>query len=215
MFNAIKKKVSKYTGLLIRIDDIAANMNWNYMDKCEKIFDDLKIKPLLGVIPNNKKSDFIFSAPSHINNQNIVKKNIEKKIAKLNNKKIEIEISQKFKLKPKFLDNNFIGKILHIGKSSHVLPPIAAQGLNLALRDIKYMNMLFKKNDYQIKDIQILNKKYNSSRNFDRKQTRFFISLLSKSNNNFFNSIFNIGFVFVGSLQTFKKKLFKTLIFGN
>ena len=42
MFNAIKKKVSKYTGLLIRIDDIAANMNWNYMDKCEKIFDDLE-----------------------------------------------------------------------------------------------------------------------------------------------------------------------------
>ena len=169
----------------------------------------------LGVIPNKKKSDFIFSAPSHINNQNIVKKNIEKKIAKLNNKKIEIEISQKFKLKSKFLDDNFIGKILHIGKSSHVLPPIAAQGLNLALRDIKYMDMLFKKNDYQIKDIQTLNKKYNSLRNFDRKQTRFFIAFLSKSNNNFFNSIFNIGFVFVGSLQTFKKKLFKTLIFGN
>ena len=169
----------------------------------------------LGVIPNNKKSDFIFSAPSHINNQKIIKKNIEEKIAKLNNKKIEIEISQKFKLKYKFLDDNFIGKILHIGKSSHVLPPIAAQGLNLALRDINYMNMFFKKNNFQIKDIQILNKEYNSLRNFDRKQTRFFIFLLSKSNNNFFNSIFNFGFVFVGSLQTFKKKLFKTLIFGN
>ena len=169
----------------------------------------------LGVIPNSKKSDFIFSAPSHINNQTIVKKNIEKKIAKLNDKNIEIEITQKFKLKSKFLDSNFIGKILHIGKSSHVLPPIAAQGLNLALRDIKYMNMLFKKNDCQIKDIQILNKKYNSLRRFDRKQTKFFIFLLSKSNNNFFNSIFNFGFVFVGSLQKFKKKLFTTLIFGN
>ena len=59
MFNAIKKKVSKYTGLLIRIDDIAPNMNWNYMDKCEKIFDDLKIKPLLGVIPNNKDPELL------------------------------------------------------------------------------------------------------------------------------------------------------------
>ena len=165
--------------------------------------------------PNSKKSDFIFSAPSHINNQTIVKKNIEKKIAKLNDKNIEIEITQKFKLKSKFLDSNFIGKILHIGKSSHVLPPIAAQGLNLALRDIKYMNMLFKKNDCQIKDIQILNKKYNSLRRFDRKQTKFFIFLLSKSNNIFFNSIFNFGFVFVGSLQKIKKKLFTTLIFGN
>ena len=169
----------------------------------------------MGVIPNRKKSDFIFSAPSHINNQTIVKKNIEKKIAKLNDKNIEIEITQKFKLKSKFLESNFIGKILHIGKSSHVLPPIAAQGLNLALRDIKYMNMLFKKNDCQIKDIKILNKKYNSLRRFDRKQTKFFIFLLSKSNNSFFNSIFNFGFVFVGSLQKVKKKLFTTLIFGN
>ena len=120
------------------------------------------------------------------------KKNIENKIAKLNNKKVKIKITQKFKLKSKFLDNNFIGKILHIGKSSHVLPPIAAQGLNLALRDIKYMNILFKKNDCQIKDTQILNKKYNSLRNFDRKQIRFCIFLLSKSNNNIFLILFSI-----------------------
>lgn len=169
----------------------------------------------LGVIPNKKKSDFIFSAPSHINNQIIVKKNIEKKIAKLNDKNIEIEITQKFKLNSKFLDTNFIGKILHIGKSSHVLPPIAAQGLNLALRDIKCMNLLFKNNLSEIKNIQILNNKYNSLRRFDRKQTKFFIFLLSKSNNSFLNTIFNFGFVFVGSLQKVKKKLFTTLIFGN
>ena len=169
----------------------------------------------LGIIPNKKKSDFIFSAPSHINNQTIVKKNIEKKIAKLIDKNVEIKITHKFKLKSKFLEKNFIGKILHIGKSSHVLPPIAAQGLNLALRDINYMNLLFKKNYCEIKNIQVLNEKYNSLRRFDRKQNKFFIFLLSRSNNNFFNSIFNVGFVFVGSLQTVKKKLFTTLIFGN
>ena len=76
------------------------------------------------------------------------------------------------------------------------------------------MNILFK-NDCQFKDIQILNKKYNSLRRFDRKQTKFLFFLLSKSNNSFFNSIFNFGFVFVGSLQKIKKKLFITLIFGN
>jgi len=169
----------------------------------------------LGVIPNKKKSDFIFSAPSHITNQTIVKKNIEKKIAKLSDKNVEIEITQKFKLKSKFLERNFIGKILHIGKSSHISPPIAAQGLNLALRDINYMNLLFKNNDREIKNIHTLNKKYNSLRRFDRKQNKFFIFLLSRSNNHFLNSIFNFGFVFVGSLQTVKKKLFTTLIFGN
>ena len=77
------------------------------------------------------------------------------------------------------------------------------------------MNLLFKNNIREIKNVQILNKKYNSLRRFDRKQNKFFIFLLSKSNNHFFNSIFNFGFVFVGSLQTVKKKLFTTLIFGN
>ena len=44
----------KNTGLLIRFDDIAPNMNWDLMDKCEKLFVQYKIKPVLGVIPNNE-----------------------------------------------------------------------------------------------------------------------------------------------------------------
>ena len=50
MLNLLKR----YTGLLIRIDDIAENMNWKLMDKSEKLFDKYKIKPLLGIIPENK-----------------------------------------------------------------------------------------------------------------------------------------------------------------
>ena len=50
----LKEKILQYTGLLIRLDDISENMNWDLMDKCEKIFDQFNIKPLLGVIPNNK-----------------------------------------------------------------------------------------------------------------------------------------------------------------
>jgi len=41
-------------GFLIRIDDVTETMNWVMMNRCEKLFDDLKIKPLLGVIPLNK-----------------------------------------------------------------------------------------------------------------------------------------------------------------
>ena len=67
MINTIKKFISKNTGMLIRLDDIADNMNWHLMDKCETLFDSLNVKPLLGVIPNNcdqelkayeKKNDF-------------------------------------------------------------------------------------------------------------------------------------------------------------
>ena len=59
MFNSIKKITSKYTGLLIRMDDISEYMNWELMDKCETLFDKYGIKPLLGVIPINKDPELL------------------------------------------------------------------------------------------------------------------------------------------------------------
>lgn len=59
MFNSIKKIKSKYTGLLIRMDDISENMNWSLMDKCESLFDKYKIRPLLGIIPLNKDPELL------------------------------------------------------------------------------------------------------------------------------------------------------------
>ena len=43
--------------ILIRFDDICENMNWDFMNECEIIFDKYNIKPLLGVIPSNLDSD--------------------------------------------------------------------------------------------------------------------------------------------------------------
>ena len=40
--------------ILLRFDDIAENMNWDMMDKCENLFDQYNIKPLMGVIPHNQ-----------------------------------------------------------------------------------------------------------------------------------------------------------------
>tara|TARA_B110000444_G_scaffold182102_1_gene170940 strand:- start:236 stop:982 length:747 start_codon:yes stop_codon:yes gene_type:complete len=51
--------MSDYTGMLIRLDDIAENMNWALMDRCEKLFDKYDIKPLVGVVPNNKDKDLL------------------------------------------------------------------------------------------------------------------------------------------------------------
>ena len=47
------------TGMLIRFDDISDHMNWKLMDKSEEIFDKYNIKPLLGVIPDNKDKEFL------------------------------------------------------------------------------------------------------------------------------------------------------------
>ena len=55
----MKNFFNKNTGLLLRIDDVAENMNWKFMDKCEVLFDEMNIKPLVGVIPENKDQDLL------------------------------------------------------------------------------------------------------------------------------------------------------------
>ena len=45
--------------LLVRLDDIAENMNWEIMNKCEDLFLKYNIKPILGVVPNNQDPSFL------------------------------------------------------------------------------------------------------------------------------------------------------------
>ena len=59
--------------ILIRFDDIAENMNWHLMAKCERLFDELNIKPVMGVIPNNEDKDLLLY-PKKENFWQIVKK---------------------------------------------------------------------------------------------------------------------------------------------
>lgn len=59
--------------ILIRFDDIAENMNWDLMNKCEILFDELNIKPVMGVIPNNKDKDLMIY-PKKENFWDMVKK---------------------------------------------------------------------------------------------------------------------------------------------
>ena len=59
MFNNIKNYISGNTGFLIRLDDIAENMNWDLMDKTTELFDKFKIKPVLGIIPNNNDPELL------------------------------------------------------------------------------------------------------------------------------------------------------------
>ena len=59
MFVKIKNYIKENTGILIRLDDIAENMNWDLMEKSELLFEKYAIKPVLGVIPNNKDNDLL------------------------------------------------------------------------------------------------------------------------------------------------------------
>ena len=59
MLSKIKKYIKENTGILIRLDDIAENMNWDLMERSESLFEKYQIKPVLGVIPNNKDNDLL------------------------------------------------------------------------------------------------------------------------------------------------------------
>ena len=56
-----------FTGYLIRLDDIAENMDWNMMERASNLFDKFHIKPVLGVIPNNKDPELL-NYPTHEKN---------------------------------------------------------------------------------------------------------------------------------------------------
>ena len=67
MFNKIKKYISVNTGFLIRLDDIAENMNWDLMEQATNLFDKFEIKPVLGIIPNNKDPELLSYPKKNIN----------------------------------------------------------------------------------------------------------------------------------------------------
>ncbi len=69
----VLNKLKENTGILIRFDDIAPNMNWEMMDKCEKLLNNFNIKPVLGVIPKNEDKELL-NYPLRENFWNIVKK---------------------------------------------------------------------------------------------------------------------------------------------
>ena len=73
----------KNTGILIRFDDIAENMNWRLMDKCESLFEKHNIKPVVGAIPNNTDTELL-SYPKRENFWNIVNKWKKKKLGNRN-----------------------------------------------------------------------------------------------------------------------------------
>ncbi|MEE1946852.1 DUF2334 domain-containing protein [Pedobacter sp. KR3-3] len=44
---------------IIRLDDIAPNMDWKRFEHLERIFDELNITPIIGVIPSNSDPDLL------------------------------------------------------------------------------------------------------------------------------------------------------------
>ena len=54
MFSSILNKNPLKCKIVIRLDDIAPNMNWDMMKKTKDLFKKYNVKPLIGVIPKNE-----------------------------------------------------------------------------------------------------------------------------------------------------------------
>ena len=70
MINKIKKYLSDNTGYLIRLDDIAENMNWNMMEKVTNLFRSIDTENKLLVVnifedPNVFKKISLFVGVVH------------------------------------------------------------------------------------------------------------------------------------------------------
>ena len=57
MSKILFNKLSKKTGFIFRLDDIAPNMNWEMMSRVKNLFNKFDVKPILGVIPKNEDDD--------------------------------------------------------------------------------------------------------------------------------------------------------------
>ena len=69
----ISNNTNTNTGILIRFDDIAPNMSWEMMDKCQELLNYYDLKPVMGVIPDNQDNE-ILKYPKRENFWEIVKK---------------------------------------------------------------------------------------------------------------------------------------------
>ncbi|MDD5216859.1 MAG: DUF2334 domain-containing protein [Candidatus Omnitrophica bacterium] len=49
---------------LIRFDDICSTMNWTIWNQIEQTLDELKVKPILGIIPDNRDENLYLSPPN-------------------------------------------------------------------------------------------------------------------------------------------------------
>jgi len=123
----------------------------------------------LAILPFKKnKSSFVWSVKNtfYIKNKKTIKNLIKYKIEDIfTKKKIKIKKLQTFEinlnLKTQYSRNN----VLVFGEGIHSIHPVAGQGFNLVIRDIKKLNELISNNlklGLQIKNSSILNDFYNS-----------------------------------------------------
>ena len=76
MFLRLKNYISSNTGLLVRLDDICENMNWEIMYKLEDLFKKYKVNTLFSTdknigshrLPKKYRDDLVFTGKTKYKN---------------------------------------------------------------------------------------------------------------------------------------------------
>ena len=179
----------------------------------------------LAVLPMRSSKKYFQSSIIWSNKSNFVKKLIccdnkfianiiEEKVGKITGKVKKINSKQSFPLSA-HINETFINKrLIYIGDSAHSIHPIAGQGWNLGIKDIKNLNFICKgliSKKTEIGD-DLFCKKYNelSYKNaFQLYQITDKLNLHFKKNGNIYRVLSNIGFKIIEKNSYLKKNITK------
>ncbi len=136
---------------------------------------------------------------------------IEEKISKIVGKIIKINSFQIFPLSAHINDSFINKRLIYVGDSAHSIHPIAGQGWNLGVNDVKNLYNLSKSKKFDIgsdffceayNDLSY-NKAFQLFQLTDKLNSHF------KNNNNIYRLISNIGFNLIETIQPLKNKITK------
>ncbi len=140
-----------------------------------------------------------------------IKNFLEEKIGEIVGKIIKINTHQIFPLSA-HLNDSFINKrLIYVGDSAHSIHPIAGQGWNLGVSDVKKLYKICKdKNDElgsksfcEKYNEQCYNKAFQLYQITDKLNSHF------KRNGNLYRLMSNVGFKFIDKIQPLKNKITK------
>ena len=116
----------------------------------------------------------------HLNPENF-KSFFEKRIKKKFTVDSELNAKNQFNLKLKTLDSVFDKRVLAIGDAAHIIHPMAGQGLNLGLRDIRAIEALLESSKIEDAGNENFLRRYEKMRKKDVAQLALLTDVLSNT----------------------------------
>jgi 2-octaprenyl-6-methoxyphenol hydroxylase len=176
----------------------------------------------LAILPMKSSKGFFQSTIIWSNNDKLLKKLIsfenifiksfmEEKIGKIVGKIVKINSSQIFSLSAHINDSFINKRLIYVGDAAHSIHPIAGQGWNLGVNDVKNLYEISKNRKIDIGS-DIFCQMYNN-KSYHKAFQLFQIT--DKLNSHFMNSgniyrlISNVGFGFIEKNQSLKNKITK------